>query len=107
MKPVSLLPGALALISVLASGAGARADLISWSSNWARAPAAIPADSPGTGGLTLTDESTHQATGNSDIVATNIRTFSSAPASAPDKITNGAYKLSLFLQDDASKQSTT
>jgi hypothetical protein len=84
-----------------------RADFVSWTYNFGRSPVAVPSDNGGTGGLSLTDESTHHADGTSDIVATNIRAFSSATRSNPDRFTNSPYTLSLFLQDDASKQSTT
>src|SRR5262249_36760229 len=96
------------LIALAACVTQARADFVSWTDNFGRSPIAVPANNPGsTGGLSLTDESTHQADGSSDIVATNIRAFSSAPRNNPDKFTNAPYTLSLFLQDNASKQSTT
>jgi len=85
----------------------ARAELVHWTYNWGRAPVALAADGAGTGGVTLTDESSHEATGSSDVVATNIRTFSSAPSKTPDTFTNKAYTLSLNLTDDASKKTTT
>jgi hypothetical protein len=89
----------------------ARADFVPWTYNFGRDPIVVTATNSalgkGTGGLTLTDEQTHHADGSSDIVATNIRAFSSAPRATPDRVTNGAYTLSLFLQDDLSKQSTT
>jgi hypothetical protein len=85
----------------------ARADFVSWTYNFGRSPVAVPAGGAGTGGLSLTDESTHQADGTSDIVATNIRAFSSAPRNHPDTFTNSAYTLSMFLKDNASGISTT
>ena len=91
----------------------ARADFVPWTYNFGRSPVVVPStnslgiNNTGTGGLSLTDEQTHHADGSSDIVATNIRAFSSAPRTRPDRFTNAPYTLSLFLQDDASKQSTT
>jgi hypothetical protein len=100
-----LLPTAAAVLGI--GVAQARADFVPWTYNFGRSPVAVAANSPGTGGLSLTDESTHQADGTSDIVATNIRAFSSAARATPDKFTNAAYTLSLFLKDNASGQSTT
>jgi hypothetical protein len=102
MSPL-LFGTALALL--LFAGGNARADLIDWSYNWSRSPLAVPADVPGTGGITLTDESSHNAKGSSDIVATNIRTFSSATSAAPDHFTNKAYSLFLSLTDTDSGKS--
>ncbi len=97
-----------ALVAVTAFGVSqARADFVSWTYNFGRSPLAVAADGAGTGGLALTDESTHQADGTSDIVATNIRAFSSAPRNLPDTFTSKPYTLSLFLKDNASGQSTT
>jgi hypothetical protein len=95
--------GAIALVSLLMSSTSARADLIHWSYNWSRFPGDILPDNPASGGkITLTDESLKSAIGDSDIVATNIRTFSKAPDDKPDTYTNKAYTLSLFLLDQAS-----
>jgi hypothetical protein len=96
-----------ALAFLLFAGGQARADLVDWSYNWGRSPIAVAADSPGTGGITLTDEATHNAKGPSDIVATNIRSFSSAPSGSPDHFTNAAYSLVLNLTDTASGKSAT
>jgi hypothetical protein len=107
MKRSSLLfTAAVALLVSL--GGSARADLIAWTYNWDRDPVSIPADAPGTGGISLTNEVLKSAAGSSDIVATNLRVFSSASASNPDKLTTGgAYTLSLTLTDSASGQMGT
>src|SRR5216683_6093135 len=94
-------------LALVFSPLSARADFVPWTYNFGRSPVAVPADGSGTGGLSLTDESTHQADGTSDIVATNIRAFSSAPRTHPDTFTNSPYSLSLFLKDNASGLSTT
>src|SRR5690349_14898583 len=98
MKRSTLLCSA-ALALVLSLGSSARADFISWTYSWQRDPISIAADTPGTGGVSLTNEATPKnAVGSSDIVATNLRIFSSATADVPDKlVTSGAYTLSLTL----------
>jgi hypothetical protein len=102
-----LLTAAIALLVSL--GHSARADQIAWTYSWQRDPVSIAADTPGTGGVSLTNESLPKnAAGNSDIVATNLRAFSSALPDAPDKlVTGGAYTLSLTLTDSASGSSGT
>jgi hypothetical protein len=97
----------LVILPYLFSPLFARADFVSWTYNFGRSPVAVPAGGLSTGGLSLTDESTHQADGTSDIVATNIRAFSSATRNQPDTFHNAPYTLSLFLKDNASGQSTT
>jgi hypothetical protein len=107
MKRSSIFSLAVALAFTLLAQAQLRADFVSWTYNFGRSPVAVPAGGSGTGGLSLTDESTHQADGTSDIVATNIRAFSSAPRNHPDTFTNSPYTLSLSLKDNASGLSTT
>jgi hypothetical protein len=85
----------------------ARADFISWSYNWSRTPGTVFADGSTTSFITLTDEKLKGAVGDSDIVATNLRTFSDAPRSNPAQFTNKQYTLSLFLLDKASGRSGT
>ncbi len=96
------------LFGTMACGTSqAQASFVPWSYNWSRAPIAVQADAPGTGGLSLTDEPLKNADGTSDVVATNIRGFSSASRSAPDHFTSKAYTLSLFLKDNTSGESAT
>jgi hypothetical protein len=101
MKPLTVLLVAVVLL-FLSIKPAARADLISWSSIWVPEATIIAADLPGTGGIALTKEPEHNATGSSETVVTTIRTFSSADASNPDHITNGEYSFSVSLVDDAS-----
>jgi hypothetical protein len=89
----------LALASLFALAPSARADLIPWTYNWSRSPNQIHADAPGTGYITLTDESLHTAVGDSDVVATNMRTFSTALPTNPDHFTAAPYALTLTLGD--------
>jgi hypothetical protein len=105
MKPLPLAGLALSLLFALSSSA--RAEFIPWMYNWSRSPSEIHSDAPGTGYITLTDESLKGAVGDSDIVATNMRTFSTATALNPDKFTAKNYSLTLFLLDLASGQSGT
>ncbi len=96
-----------ALLLNLMTAAEARADLIYWSYSWTNSPNTIQADSPGTGSISLTNESLHVAEGNSNIVATDLRTMSNAPNNDPATFTNKAYSLVLSLTDSASGQTGT
>ena len=95
---LSPLAGAL-LALLLAFVPEAHADLIPWSYNWSRSPSDIHADAPGTGHISLSDESQHSAVGDSDIVATNLKTFSTAQAANPDIFTAKPYAVTLTLTD--------
>jgi len=96
---------ALALVLALASGGAAQAALlppefISWNYNFAPGAPAVFADGDPTtvGSVSFTNEQGGNATGNSDIVATNLRVGSSANTSTPDRLDiNGAYSLTLNL----------
>jgi hypothetical protein len=92
-----LATAAVALLAFAVNSA--RADFVAWTYNWSRSPVAVGS---GTGGLTLTDEPVNHADGTSDIVATNIRSFSSASRSHPDNFSSAAYTLTLSLKDNAS-----
>jgi hypothetical protein len=98
--PVTLCGAAL--LWLLTFAGSARADLIYWNYSWSRSPSDVPADSPGTGYISLTDEGLKSAVGSTDIVATNIKVHSTASADNPDKFTNAPYTLSLYLVDQAS-----
>ncbi len=88
------------LTLLLASGSQARADDITWDYQWDRTPAAVLA---GTGGVSFTNELQKQAVNSSDIVATNLKVFSTAAPNAPDVLGAGAnYTLKLTLTDVAS-----
>jgi hypothetical protein len=99
--------GGVALAVLLVQPPAARAELVHWMYNWSRSPSVIHADAPGTSTITLTDEPMNSATGNSDIVATNLKTYSTAPADKPDHFTHAGYTLSLYLYDTASGQGGT
>ncbi len=103
----SAVPLTAALVWLLAPPAAARAEFIPWKYNWARSPSVVNADAPGTGFITLTDETLKSAAGDSDIVATNIKVVSTAPVNNPDVYTNASYTLTLFLLDVESNLSGT
>ena len=98
-----LLAPALGLL--VFAGAQAQAGFVGWDYSWTPSSLVVPADSGGTGGVSLTFMALDHADGPSDVIATNIRTFSSASRSSPDSITNGSYSLTLNLIDSASGQS--
>lgn len=87
--------------------ANVRADYISWQYNWSRSPGILYADVPSKGYITLTDESLKSAAGSSDIVATNIRVYSTASPAKPATFTHKGYTLTLFLLDEESGKSGT
>ncbi len=82
-----------------------QADLIPWMYHWSRSPHQLHADAPGTGYITLTDEPLRHAVGDSDIVATNLKTYSSATLTNKDIFTNKSYSLTLTLIDGPSSES--
>jgi hypothetical protein len=102
MKRMSAPLFAAALGLTLFSQSQASASFVPWTYNWTPSTTSISSDVPGTGGLSLTNEPLNHAIGSSDIVVTNIRSFSSAPRTSPDKFTAKPYSVTLFLQDDAS-----
>ena len=72
---------------------------------WVNQVNAVAADAPGTGGISFTNEPQKAVTGSSDVVASNLRVFSSADPTTPDKLsTGGQYSFALVLMDKASGQ---
>src|SRR5262249_15873992 len=101
----ALLGATLVLLSF--AGTRARADFIAaWSYDWSRTPSTgvISADPGGTAALPLPHQPADSASGESDILSTNIRVFSWAAPSTPDHVTNPPYSLTLSLTDTASGQ---
>jgi hypothetical protein len=91
------------------AGPQARADLIpapnaQWSYNFTPSQTFVSAAAPGTGTVSFTNEPTKSATGSSDVVITNLKVSSTAPATGGDTFgTNGgAWKVGLVLTDTAS-----
>jgi hypothetical protein len=102
------VPLLVALACSLAAQANAQAAFVNWTYEWSRMPAdVISADANGTSKLSLTDETAGRAVNSSDIVATNIRTSSTAPRATPNNFQEAAYSLTLKLTDDASRESGT
>jgi hypothetical protein len=98
------LIGSMAAMLLL-TASQARAGLIDWKYNWEPGALAVSGDG-GDGKITFSDQPLGNATGSSDVVATNIRTISSAPPGAPNTlITNGAYSLTLSITDVVSGKS--
>src|ERR1700716_3523370 len=89
---------------VIATGS-ARAALVSWSYNWTPSVPAVLADGGGGGKITLSNEPSGAAVGDSDIVATNLKSVSSANPNPPDTFTHKGYSLFLTLTDSVSHQS--
>ena len=80
---------------------------VAWSYNFTPSQSFVSADNPGTGTVTFTNEPTKGATNSSDVVVTNLRVSSTAPATSPDMLnTNGAWKIGLVLSDSASGTSS-
>ncbi len=103
-SPLSASGAALLLLLTTSS---VRADLIPWMYSWSSSPAVVHADAPGTSYVTLTDEPLKVAIGDSDIVATNLRTYSTAPANSPDHFTHASYSISLYLYDPSIQKGAT
>jgi hypothetical protein len=98
---------AAAIALCLLAGAQARADFIPWDYNWTPSAAKILADNPTQGAILLSNEPGGSGVGNTYIVATNIRTASTADPSNLATFTNKAYSLALTIVDDASGKSGT
>ena len=92
-----LFTAALALC--LFAGAEARADFVAWNYNWTPSATEILADNPTQGKITLTNEPGGSAVGDSFIVATNIKTASTADPTTPATFTNKNYALTLAITD--------
>jgi hypothetical protein len=93
---------AAALALCLVAGARARADFVSWQYNWTPNSTAILADNPTQGRITFQSESSGSAVGDTFIVASNMKTVSTADPSNPATFTNVPYALTLTITDDAS-----
>jgi hypothetical protein len=108
MKIRSSIVLTASVAALLLAWGNANAAFVKWSYNWSRVPSdVVSADAVGTSRISLTDEPLGHATNSSDIVATNIRTFSNAPRATPNSFLKSAYALTLRLTDDASGQSGT
>jgi hypothetical protein len=114
MKCLLTAPAA-AVALMLALGTGAHAAVlppssVAWNYNFSPGTPAITADGNPSAGVTFTNEPTKVAVGSSDIVASNLRVFSSATTAAPDVLTAGgayAIKLQISLNDNGTPFSAT
>jgi hypothetical protein len=98
---------AAAIALCLLAGARARADFIDWQYNWTPSATKVLADNPTTGAILLTNEPGGEAVNNSFIVATNIKTASTADPSSLATFTNKPYSLALTILDVGSGTSGT
>jgi hypothetical protein len=101
----ALVGTSLALL--LLAGSPAWAGFVGWDYAWTPSSLVVAADSGGTGGISMTLQAQAHADGTSDIIATNLRTFSSAPRTIPDSVAKGTYSLTLALTDTASGEHGT
>lgn len=101
MKHFTALVAALAILLSIATASQANTitpDQVVWTYNFSPGSPAVTADGNPAAGVTFTNEPTKTAVGSSDIVATNLRVFSTATAAAPEMLSaNGAYSLTLKL----------
>ena len=74
---------AAALAAVLFGAAQARAEFAEWSYNWTPGATKIFADVPNAGEISLTNEPGGSATGDTFVVATNIKTISTSDPKSP------------------------
>lgn len=95
----------IAFALLMLANSSARADLVSWSYNWEPSATSIAANSGGSGSLSLTNEPSHTATGNSNTVVTNIRTVSTAAFNDPATFNHADVSFTLKLTDSASNTS--
>src|SRR2546430_449452 len=106
MTKRTLYSRTLALAVVLLGTTAARADLVPWGYNWSASPSFVTA---GGGKVTLSNETSHSAGGDSTVVPTALQVVSGAAASTPDTfaLSGGNYSLSLQLTDTATSQTGT
>ncbi len=92
----------LAITCLLFVTTSLRADAIQWSYSWTRNPLSVASNGTGTGGISLTLGQGLPMTGDSDITAVNLSTFSSAPSGTTDTFTKSHFSLGLTITDTAS-----
>jgi hypothetical protein len=91
--------GRFAVVVLLATTPTALADPIPWVFAWSRSPADLRADAPGAGRVEMTADGPTMAAGDSDMVATNLLTHSTATDARKDVFTGSPYTLTLSLTD--------
>jgi hypothetical protein len=86
-----------AAIALLGSTATASAAPIKWGYDWSASPGFVTA---GASKVTLSNETYHNAAGNSQVVATQLQVFSTASPLTPDTFgAGGGYSLTINLKD--------
>jgi len=107
MRPSSALTAPV-IVWLLVPAAPASAAFIKWDYAWTRNPATIYSDTSKTSYITLTEQpGLVQANGSTDIVATNLKTFSDASPEHQATFTDKPYTLTLYILDVQSGQSGT
>ncbi len=91
----------LAALCVLLGSTAISASPIQWGYDWSASPAFVTA---GTGKVTLSSEPYKTAAGNSHVVATQLKVYSTAPPASPDTFgpADGFYSLTINLKDISS-----
>jgi hypothetical protein len=103
MKRFRGLPFIGAWSLLLLAGSAARADQIRWSERAVATPSTVWGDNQH-GQIVFTPQMRHGREGDTEIVATNLRTISTASADKPDRFTNASFSLALRFHDEASGQ---
>lgn len=81
---------------------------VQWTYNFTPTQSFVQSDNPAGGSVSFTNEPTKGATNSSDVVVSNLKVSSTAPATSPDTLTTkGAWGATLTLTDTASGASTT
>jgi hypothetical protein len=93
---------AAALALCLFGGAVARADFVGWSYNWTPSSTEVFASDPAMGKITLSNEPGSSTVGDSFVVASNLKTVSSADPKTPAQFKDAFYSLTLTITDEAS-----
>jgi hypothetical protein len=77
----------------------ARADSVDWSYSWSPGSSAVPSTT-GSGFVLLSGQAQTSVSGDSDVVAANVRTVGTTAST----FSNAAYSLTITLKDDASNK---
>jgi hypothetical protein len=92
-----------ALSMLLATGLAVKADslppaAVAWTYNFSPASPSVTSDQSASAGVSFTNEPTKNATGSSDIVATNLKVFTPQGVNGTYTLTNnGAYSMNLVV----------
>jgi hypothetical protein len=101
MKRTLLRVAVLALTACLFAAGPARAGNIKWNYNWEPlSPTLLSTNTQSS--INLSDDPLVKAENNTDVVATNLTTFSKADPHNPDMFSNAAYALKMTITDLAS-----